>query len=499
MEVLSLQFWRLRESRTAQAALFSGLMAMTGAIMFWGFTVDDALITARVAHHIAVGRGYRFNPAGPVVDAVTPLGWAYLLAPFAKNGPVAAFAAARWFGVVTWVASAAWLGASVKRGGAAVWPLALLALLCPMGLWASAGLETATIAALVTLATARGPFGSCCLGLAAAWRPELIPFAATLTLCRATSLRQVSGDLAVVVSPAALVALTRWLCFGAAYPLAAVAKPSDFAHGFWYALEALLWSGPIWLWLAPGWPWVSKNRGGSEADPTSTRRRTKAFAYLVPGWPALERPEAALGLAILVHFAAVALAGGDWMPAYRLVVPVMPAMLRVACHIAPSRGRLLTAAAIALALFSTLSIATKLTPSARRIVEQRTQLIRIASNSLRDASVVAAPDVGWVAAAFPGEVVDLAGATDASVAYLRGGHTSKRIEGRLLVSRKVDRIVILLAPASKLKEPWTDSGFARAIDNRAAMLGAELDCVPTERIELAYTTQAYLLLRCPSP
>lgn len=498
MEVLSLQFGRLGESRTVRATLFSGLMATTGVILFWGFTVDDALITARVAHHIALGQGYRFNSSGPIVDAVTPLGWAYLLAPFAKNGPLAAFAAARWIGVLTWVASAAWLGASVARRGAAVWPLALLALLCPMGLWASAGMETATIAALVTVATARGLFGACCLGLAAAWRPELIPFAATLTLCRATSLRQVSRDLAVVVAPAALVALVRSVCFGAAHPLAVVAKPSDFAHGFWYALEALLWSGPLWLWLAPGWPWLSREDGSSAADLTSASRG-KNIAYLIPGWPSLERPEAALSIAILVHFAAVALAGGDWMPAYRLVVPVMPAMLRVACHIAPRRGRFLTGVAISLALSSTLRIATKLTPTARHIVEQRTHLIGVAANSLRDASVVAAPDVGWVAAAFPGEVVDLAGATDASVAYLRGGHTSKQIEVRLLVSRKVDRIVVLLAPKSKLSEPWTDSGFARAIDYRAAMLGAELNCVPTERLELAYTAHAYTLLRCPSP
>jgi hypothetical protein len=501
MVAISLQIERLGTRRSLGAALFSGLTAAVGVFVFWGFTVDDALVTARVAHHIAVGHGYRFNPTGPVVDAVTPLGWAYLLAPFAKAGPLAALSAARWIGVAAWIASAAWLGASVKRRGAAVWPLALLAVLSPMGLWASAGMETAVVAALVTFATARGVPGLCCLGLAAAWRPELIPFAFTLTLARCRSLHQVPRNMVVAIGPAVLAGFLRWACFGSPHPLAVVAKPSDFTHGFWYALEALLWSGPIWLCVGPGWPWTVADRACSGAEPPSASGRAGGFAETlkasIPGWPALERPEAALLVAVLVHFAAVALAGGDWMPAYRLAVPVLPAMLRVACHVAPSRGRVLTAMALLLSSCSTLHISAKLGPSARRIAEQRSGLVRAATRAFRGASVVAAPDVGWVGAAFAGEIVDLAGATDTSVAYMRGGHTSKQIGTRLLVSRRVDHIAVLLAPKATLRQPWTDSAFARAIDHRAAMLGAELGCVPAERLELLFTSQSYLILNCP--
>src|SRR4051812_8801381 len=54
------------------------------AIWLWGFTVDDALISARVAAHLAQGLGYRFNPHGSVTDAVTPLGYAWLLALLAR-------------------------------------------------------------------------------------------------------------------------------------------------------------------------------------------------------------------------------------------------------------------------------------------------------------------------------------------------------------------------------------------------------------------------------
>ncbi|MFW5740962.1 MAG: hypothetical protein ACOC1F_11415, partial [Myxococcota bacterium] len=35
------------------------------------FTVDDALISARYAFHIASGIGHRFNPQGAVTDGVT--------------------------------------------------------------------------------------------------------------------------------------------------------------------------------------------------------------------------------------------------------------------------------------------------------------------------------------------------------------------------------------------------------------------------------------------
>src|SRR3954469_25213304 len=79
----------------------TGLIAMAVAMAWlWGFTVDDALITCRVASHLARGLGYRFNANGPVVDAVTPLGFAYLLSPFAGMGPLGALAAAKWLGAL---------------------------------------------------------------------------------------------------------------------------------------------------------------------------------------------------------------------------------------------------------------------------------------------------------------------------------------------------------------------------------------------------------------
>src|SRR5213075_2838825 len=78
----------------------------------WGFSVDDALITARVAAHIANGFGYRFNTGGSITDAVTPLGFAYVLAPFARGGPLPAMYFAKWLGAACGVVASAWLGSS---------------------------------------------------------------------------------------------------------------------------------------------------------------------------------------------------------------------------------------------------------------------------------------------------------------------------------------------------------------------------------------------------
>ncbi|MET0410013.1 MAG: hypothetical protein ABW217_01890, partial [Polyangiaceae bacterium] len=67
-------------------ALAAAACAALGVLSAWGFSVDDALIVTRVAHHLATGVGYRFNPDGPSVDCVTPLGYAQLLAPLANAG-----------------------------------------------------------------------------------------------------------------------------------------------------------------------------------------------------------------------------------------------------------------------------------------------------------------------------------------------------------------------------------------------------------------------------
>lgn len=490
---------RTEVTRNCCGALLSAGASLVGLAIFWGFTVDDALITARVAHHLATGQGYRFNPTGPIVDAVTPFGWAHLLAVFGADGTVQTFHAARVLGAVAWIASAGWLGLHVTRTKGRLWPLAMLGWLAPVGMWASSGMETGLVLALVTFSLGRGLAAQLALSSAAAWRPELIPFATCLVLLRARGARQQVGALAVVLGAPCLVALVRCRLFGIPYPLSAVAKPSDLTHGIWYALEAACWCGPLWLWLAPGWPFRSLPATPGELAVTELGEGSlwQRLSRRLPGVPFVDRDVLAVALATFVHCGAVALAGGDWMPGYRLLVPVMPAMLFVAGHV-PRQSRLLTGLGITLALLTSIHLAMKLGPPARHIVEQRARLTDAAAKVLRSASVVATPDVGWVGAAFPGSIVDLAGVTDPAVAYLRGGHTSKLVESRLLIVRRVDHIIVLLAKGAPVDEPWIDSRFARPIDRRAAFLGSELGCAPSATLALPFTEQSYLVLDCPA-
>lgn len=484
----------LNIKKPARYALLSSAMAAVGVAVFWGFTVDDAQITARVAHHLATGHGYRFNTSGPIVDAVTPLGWAHVLAPFGVHGQQVAFWGARLLGVLCWISSAAWLGLHVGRREGVGWPLVLLACLAPVGMWASAGMETGVVTALVTLSLARTAFGLGCLGLAVAWRPELLAFACVWTSLSERAPKRILRNLVLAIGPSVLVAVARWFYFGSTYPLAIVAKPSDARLGFWYSLEALCWSGPIWLWLAMRWPRLGAMMVGRAAWDGLDELSATGVSKLEPA-----RQVEALGLAaaVLAHAVATTLAGGDWMAGYRLFVPVMPAMLYVACCLSV-RSRFLLGIALLLAGSTMLRVAYRLYPAAHRIVEQRQVLIGAAAKEFAQAKVVASPDVGWVGAAFPGEILDLAGATDPSVAYLRGGHTSKQIHRQLFIARQVDRIVVLLAPGTTVATPWSDSSFARNIDFRAAMLGLELGCRPITTLPLPFTSQSYLVLGCPS-
>src|SRR5206468_11724279 len=93
----------------------------------------------------------------PSTDGVTPLGWAYLLAPFAGEGPLAALRAARVMGAAAWLLAAGVIGISIAYipGSKARFTALLLVLgSAPLAAWAAAGLETGVVVALATVAAA---------------------------------------------------------------------------------------------------------------------------------------------------------------------------------------------------------------------------------------------------------------------------------------------------------------------------------------------------------
>ncbi|WP_437640992.1 hypothetical protein [Sorangium sp. So ce854] len=467
-----------KRTRALLVALAGALSALLPALALSGFTVDDALITARYAHHLALGLGYRFNAAGPVTDGVTPLGWAFVLAPFAAGGPLAALAAARAIGVAAWTLAAGALALAVDRSSGRPARFAALLLVpasAPLGAWSAAGMETGVVAALGALAVAlpalgRALAGAACAGIAAALRPELLPFALVVALAAQAAPRR-EGEaprregetprregedeatprpsrpawaralaaLALAGAPFVAVALARLAIFGRPAPLAALAKAPDAALGARYALACFLLTGPVALVAPLAW-------------------------RALPAWPR------GLLAAVAVHFLAVAAAGGDWMPLSRLVVPALPAVVLAAAHVASAADARATALRIALALAGEVFVMARVGPTAARVGAERLRVVEELRGALAGAEVVAALDIGWLGAATSATLVDLAGVTDPAIAALPGGHTTKRIPGALLDARGVDALVLLLAEGQPLASPWTASRFARGVEQRLARL-----------------------------
>jgi hypothetical protein len=466
---------RLLRRENALVAAAGALAALLPARALRGFTVDDALIPARYAAHLARGLGYRFNAAGPITDGVTPLGFPYLLAPFAKSGPLAALAAAKAIGVTAWVLAAAVLALAVERAGqrdgAPAPPLpsrlrfaSLLIVACsaPLAAWSAAGLETGLAAALAALAVALPELGwpragAAAAGLTAALRPEALPWA--LVVAGAPAPRAavegrgtLSGvpqegsapplplriaRLALAALPFLAVVAVRAAVFGRAVPLSVLAKPSDLAHGASYALACFLLTGPL--------------------------------AVVAPlSWARLDGWGRGLVAAVFVHFAAIALAGGDWMALSRLAVPALPTVVLAAAHLARRAAPLATAARLSLALAGEVFQLAQVGPAAARVGADRLRVLEELRPALAGAKVVAALDVGWVGAATDATIVDLAGLTDPEIAVLPGGHTSKAIPVGLLDARGVEAIVLLLKEGEPLAEPWSESFFARIVELRVA-------------------------------
>jgi len=444
----------------------AGLVAaLVPSLAMWGFTVDDALVAVRYAHHLATGAGYRFDATGPSTDGVTPLPWAFLLSLAARGDALVTLERARVLGVVAWAAAGAALGralvAELDRGEAgagdggeagagdggeaadagtaheagvaggargsrwdAAAALAVLALAFPLGAGAGSGVETGLAMALATVAatsTARPRRAAALAGVAATLRPELVVWGTTLAFLAATieapagraRAREVAASTALAAGPFALCAAVRLCVFGRAAPLAVLAKPSDLEHGLRYASAAVVVMVLPLLALAP--LAIARSRQG---------------------------PARILAVAFLAHLLAVIACGGDWMPYARLLVPVAPSLALVfvasARHARPSSRAIRAILAVGLGVL----FAARAAPAGRSVAADRAALIARARPVLASSRVVATLDVGWVSASTDARIVDLAGLTDPSIAMLPGGHTSKRVDATMLLDRGVDTVIL---------------------------------------------------------
>ncbi|MGE0325796.1 MAG: hypothetical protein AB7K71_12675 [Polyangiaceae bacterium] len=405
------------------AWLYGALLGAAGLLVCWGFAVDDALISARMAASLASGSGYRFNPHGDMVDAVTPLGYAHLLSLCGRESPLGVLQFARGIGAVVYVLGWARLGQLVlpRKGG---WLLALLLAFAPCAAtWASTGMETALVFGLLIVGLGGGDapesrrvasLASLALGVAGAWRPELLACVGVLLLERASREQGLRRALPLLLGllPTLLVIALRSAYFGRPMPLSVLAKPSDLEHGLRYALGGWILTGLPLCVVAPR-VWLK----------LSVRLRW---------WTA----------ALFAHAVALLLAGGDWMALFRLYVPVLPLGLVVAVGIWQHAARWASRLRYVLAVLALSALWWQGGFAARHVMADRLALMD-AARPLLAGHRVASVDIGWVSAVEPEAVIDLAGVTDPSIAVLPGGHTSKRIDAQLYERQRVDRLVVL--------------------------------------------------------
>lgn len=430
----------LRRKELAVGSALGVLAAAPMLLALSGFMVDDALVMARYAANIARGAGYVWNRGEAPTDGVTPLGFCVLLAAFARGAsPVlSAWLAAKWLGAFAWLVGAATVGIAILRiGGSRLRYAALLFLFAsaPLGAWAVAGMETGVVLGLGAVAVGLRALGRergtlICASVAAALRPELVPWAVAVALAPSNDGKLQPMDRRLVRALFVLglpsgASLVRYAAFGSFLPLSFRAKAPSLQLGMTYAGACLLLTGVLAM---VGW------------------RR-------LPSWAK------GLEIAVLVHFVAIAFAGGDWMPLSRLAVPVLPgAFLVAACSLAVE-PRALAGLRVAVALAGEVFTVWRVGASAAAVGARRMRTLSELAPTL-EGRTVATVDAGWVGVAAE-RVVDLAGITDPNVAALPGGHTSKRIPNGFLAAREVDTLVLLIAPGKALEPALVDTQFAR--------------------------------------
>lgn len=450
--------------RRLVAPLVGLLAAVVPMIAVWGFTVDDALISARYAHNIANGHGHRFNVLGPWTDGVTPLPWPWILAPFARAGVEQTLLVAKVIGAICWACAAAVLAASVAtvvpRARWWGWGGVLLVVLTPsVTAWGVSGMETGAAIALATLVVSASRLrmtGSLIAGCVAMFRPEMVIWAVVMGVGRGllearesanekAAARNIVGRtiLHAVVAAAPFVGMSvlRMAMFGSVAPLALRAKPSDLQHGLVYAAATLLIAGPPLAVIAPR------------------------------GWLSLALWPRVILAAFAAHTLTVVAVGGDWMPMSRLFAPVLPSLAVVFAHLTSATRWPSSLVRCALCAAGQGWVWFRVGVDAGRVGDDRAALISHAHAELRADSVVAALDVGWVGAAHSGDVMDLAGLTDPDIASLPGGHTTKAVTPMLLAGKRVSTIVLLLPAGVGESEAWERGRYARGVESRIARMG----------------------------
>jgi hypothetical protein len=451
----------------------------------WPYTVDDSYIIARYALRLSRGDGYTWNP-GPATDGVTGPLW---LSPglAAAAGGYDPVIAAKLAGLCC-AALAAFLCVRAEqpraRGTLLAWLVALLLVCQPsLGGSGSSGLETgASMLALTCAANAALALpGPHVVGLgtaiaALAWlRPELA--AASAVFLAAATLRagwrRAWRAWAIAAVSTLAVCGFRLRLSGALLPMAWNAKAGSLQDGLFYAARAVpVLSGVLGLVLV-----------FAGAKLGQFRERTRAWA-------------------LLAHLVAVVLAGGDWMPGFRLWVPLYPqyaALAAVGCErLWRKRGaaRLLASAALLGACAVPLLDLALRIPEWQRAGQSRDHVGAAIARDLREQTQrVALVDIGYLGYTSGVTTIDLAGLTDPEVAAFPGGHLAKRIPAAWLEAQAPDAILLHSATPPSAADGRLSSLTGYPVEMRVARFGWVARDFRVARVYAYGPSYHYVLLR----
>lgn len=340
-----------------RAGALAALLAVAIALVFLqfdrvggGYLTDDAYISFRYALNLAEGNGPVWNP-GERVEGYTNFGWVLLLAGGIKLG-IDPVDASRGMGVLSSLGALAvvpFLAAQLRPAWTWRWWLLSaggvigLALNNGFSLWTFAGLETTGFTFLLTLAVALHlyedrtdalPAWSAVTFVAAALvRPDAVVAVGVVGLFKLLRLLTPRSELARELRRAVLWGaifgaafgaywLWRWSYYGDFFPNTYYLKSggtsrSLLERGWEYVRDFLV---VYWMWLAV-------------LALFSVRRELRA-AY---------RPAACLLAICVVWSVYVVDSGGDWMPFFRFMVPIVPLAYVLIAHGAIDAGEWLGA------------------------------------------------------------------------------------------------------------------------------------------------------------
>jgi hypothetical protein len=160
-------------------------------------------------------------------------------------------------------------------------------------------------------------------------------------------------------------------------------------------------------------------------------------------------------------------------------VPVFPGVLLAGAALAEMSSGWMNVLRAVLLAAAAAQLHYALGSDTRSVRARRAELIAAGRSLLQGSQRGAGVDVGWLGAASEQTIVDFSGVTDPEVAYLPGGHTSKRLPMDFLERRRVDTLVLRRWPAEERGVArWAYAVDARVLTLRGAQQFEQVGTIP---------------------